>query len=88
MNDGGKGSSPRLKSVSNEEYANRWDAIFQRDMRKIEDQQNEDEEFEAILKRYREDALQELVDISQSLGLYEFDDMLTRYNEETQEVKK
>jgi hypothetical protein len=88
MNDGGKGSSPRPKSVSNEEYANRWDAIFQRDMRKIEDQQNEDEEFEAILKRSREDALQELVDISQSLGLYEFDDKLTRYNEETQEVKK
>jgi hypothetical protein len=88
MNDGGKGSSPRPKSVSNEEYANRWDAIFQRDMRKIEDQQNEDEEFEAILKRNRENALQELVDISQSLGLYEFDDMLTRYNEETQEVKK
>ena len=88
MSDGGKGSAPRPKSVSNEEYANRWDAIFQRDMRKIEDQQNEDEEFEAILKRSREGALQELVDMSQSLGLYEFDDKLTRYNEETQEVKK
>jgi len=88
MSDGGKGSAPRPKSVSNEEYANRWDAIFQRDIRKIEDQQNEDEEFEAILKRNRENALQELVDISESLGLYEFDDKLTRYNEETQEVKK
>jgi hypothetical protein len=88
MSDDGKGSAPRPKSVSNEEYANRWDAIFQRDMRKIEDQQNEDEEFEAILKRNRENALQELVDIGQSLGLYEFDDKLTRYNEETQEVKK
>ena len=88
MNEAGKGSSPRPKSVSNEEYANRWDAIFQRDMRKIEDQQNEDEEFEAILKRNRENALQELVDISQSLGLYEVDDKSTRYNEETQEVKK
>ena len=31
MNDGGKGSSPRPYSVSNEEYANRWDAIFNRD---------------------------------------------------------
>jgi hypothetical protein len=31
MNDGGKGSKPRPISVSNEEYANRWDAIFQRD---------------------------------------------------------
>lgn len=27
----GKGSSPRPFSVSNEEYANRWDAIFGRD---------------------------------------------------------
>ena len=48
MNEAGKGSSPRPKSVSNEEYANRWDAIFQRDKRVIEDQQNEDEEFERI----------------------------------------
>lgn len=31
MSDGGKGSKPRPISVSNEEYANRWDAIFQRD---------------------------------------------------------
>lgn len=28
MSDGGKGSKPRPISVSNEEYANRWDAIF------------------------------------------------------------
>lgn len=27
----GKGSSPRPFSVSNEDYANRWDAIFGRD---------------------------------------------------------
>ena len=31
MNDGGKGSKPRPISVSDEEYAARWDAIFQRD---------------------------------------------------------
>jgi hypothetical protein len=31
MSDGGKGSSPRPYSVSNEEYANRWDAIFGKD---------------------------------------------------------
>jgi hypothetical protein len=31
MSDGGKGSKPRPFSVSQEEYANRWDAIFQRD---------------------------------------------------------
>jgi hypothetical protein len=33
MSDGGKGSSPRPYSVSNEEYANRWDAIFGRDLK-------------------------------------------------------
>jgi hypothetical protein len=41
----GKGSSPRPFSVSNEEYANRWDAIFQRDKRKEEDAKIEDEAF-------------------------------------------
>jgi hypothetical protein len=34
--DGGKGSSPRPFSVSNEEYAKRWEAIFGReDVEKI-----------------------------------------------------
>lgn len=33
MSDGGKGSAPRPFSVSNEEYANRWDAIFGRDLK-------------------------------------------------------
>jgi hypothetical protein len=28
MSDGGKGSKPRPFSVSQEEYDNRWDAIF------------------------------------------------------------
>lgn len=28
MSDGGKGSAPRPISVSNQEYAERWDAIF------------------------------------------------------------
>lgn len=31
MSDGGKGSKPRPFSVSNEEYAARWDAIFGKD---------------------------------------------------------
>ncbi len=30
----GKGSSPRPFKVSNEEYSNRWDAIFGRDNEK------------------------------------------------------
>lgn len=33
MSDGGKGSAPRPFSVSQEEYNNRWDAIFSRDLK-------------------------------------------------------
>ena len=58
MSDGGKGSRPRPFSVSNEEYARRWDAIFQRDVK--EEEKNTDSE----------------------------EDKTTRYNEETQAVKK
>lgn len=36
MNNGGKGSAPRPFSVTNEEYAARWDAIFGRDKPKQE----------------------------------------------------
>lgn len=57
MSDGGKGSSPRPFSVSNEEYANRWDAIFGRD------QQTE--------KDKRKQALDEMVRINEELGLYD-----------------
>jgi len=71
MSDGGKGSNLRPLSVSNEEYANRWDAIFGTDQ-----------------KRKQERALDEMVRISQELGLYdEFEDKPTRNNLETQEVK-
>lgn len=38
----GKGSRPRPYSVSQEEYANRWDAIFGRDLK--EDPKNVDDE--------------------------------------------
>lgn len=34
---GGKGSGSRPKQVSNEDYANRWDAIFGRDKAKKEE---------------------------------------------------
>jgi len=34
--EAGKGSGSRPKQVSNEDYANRWDAIFQRDKPKEE----------------------------------------------------
>jgi hypothetical protein len=33
MSDGGKGSSPRPFSISQEEYENRWDHIFSRDLK-------------------------------------------------------
>ena len=40
--DGGKGSAPRPFSVSNEDYAKRWDAIFSRDI-KEETKEKKDE---------------------------------------------
>jgi hypothetical protein len=65
MSDGGKGSSPRPLSVSNEEYANRWDAIFGTDQ-----------------KRKQERALDEMVRISQEMGLYdEFEDLKQQQNQ-------
>jgi len=48
----GKGSAPRPFSVSNEEYTKRWDAIFQRDIREVEDDLNEKEEFEILQKNH------------------------------------
>lgn len=38
----GKGSTPRPFSVANEEYANRWDAIFARDKKEDEKKQQQD----------------------------------------------
>jgi len=43
MSDGGKGSSPRPFSVSQDEYNKRWDAIFSRDL-KEEPEIDEDED--------------------------------------------
>jgi hypothetical protein len=45
LSDGGKGSSPRPYSVSQEEYAKRWDAIFQRDLDEPEIDEEETPEF-------------------------------------------
>jgi hypothetical protein len=88
MSDGGKGSSPRPFSVSNDEYANRWDAIFGRDKRVEEDQKIEDEAFSMVEKQNRERALDRMVQISQEMGLYDSDfDKIERNNVETQEVK-
>ena len=54
---GGKGSAARPFSVSQDEYNNRWDAIFQRDIPKEQ-------------------------------PAAEADDKLSRYNDETKEVKE
>jgi hypothetical protein len=40
MSDGGKGSKPRPFSVTQEQYDNRWNMIFQRD------QKTEEEKFD------------------------------------------
>jgi len=46
-----KGSSPRPYSVSQEEFANKFDAIFRKPSRKdIEDAQNEQEAFDYITR--------------------------------------
>ena len=54
MSDGGKGSKPRPFSVSQEEYDNRWDAIFQRDLPKRE---NGDSEVDKVTRNNQETQL-------------------------------
>ena len=56
-NEAGKGSTPRPFSVSHDEWINRWDAIFGRDLQDKKEQPSE------------------------------VNDKITRYNEETQQVK-
>ena len=83
MSDGGKGSNPRPFSISNQEYANRFDAIFRKDKRVEEDQKNEDEAFDAIVNK------NEYYDILTTEDcLIDSEDKITRYNDETQVVKK
>ena len=71
MSDGGKGSSPRPFSVSQETYANNYDRIFRKPSPKeLEDDKAEQEEFDRILERQRrEKALDELAKINDELGL-------------------
>ena len=45
---GGKGSGSRPLSVTQDEYANRWDLIFGRDKAKIEQEPEEDEDNEDL----------------------------------------
>ena len=95
MSDGGKGSAPRPFSVSQEEYANRFDAIFKKNIRAAEEIHSDKgyelgtkEGYDAFNKKRQEAALDEMVRISQEMGLYddEFEE-IHKYNEETKEVK-
>ena len=49
MSDGGKGSSPRPYSVSQETYGNNFDAIFRKKTpQEIDDDKAEDDAFEYL----------------------------------------
>ena len=95
MSDGGKGSAPRPFSVSQDEYANRFDAIFKKNIKAAEEIHSDKgyelgtkEGYDAFAKKRQEAALDEMVRISQEMGLYddEFEE-IHKYNEETKEVK-
>ena len=51
--DGGKGSSPRPFSVSQDEYDKRWDAIFSRDLEETEEEPEIEEDEDDSLKCLR-----------------------------------
>ena len=95
MSDGGKGSAPRPFSVSQEEFSNNFDAIFRKNIKAAEEihsdkgyQLGNKEDQEAFAKKRQEAALDEMVRVSQEMGLYDDEfDALHKYNEETKEVK-
>ena len=94
MSDGGKGSAPRPFSVSQEEYANRFDAIFKKNIKAAEEIHSDkgyelgtNEGYEAFAKKRQEAALDEMVRISQEMDLYDDFEEIHKYNEETKEVK-
>ena len=70
MSDGGKGSKQRPCWVSNIEYANRWDAIFAKDLNK-KPELKEVVEYDSRHMLTEVDPLQKLTNINQQLGLYE-----------------
>lgn len=54
MSDGGKSSSPRPFSVSQETYANNYDKIFRKpSVEELEQERYEQEEFDRIMKENR-----------------------------------
>ena len=78
MSDGGKGSAPRPFSVSQDEYTNRFDAIFKKNIEVAEEihsdkgyQLGNKEDQEAFAKKRQESALDEMVRVSEEMGLYD-----------------
>lgn len=51
MSDGGKGSTQRPRSVADEEWASRWDAIFGRDRQEQPKKDNDDDMAESNTDR-------------------------------------
>lgn len=94
MSDGGKGSAPRPFSVSQEEFANNFDAIFRKNIKAAEEIHSDKgyelgtkEGYEEFNKK-RQDALDKLHIANEELGLYDDEyDAIHKYNEETKEVK-
>jgi len=89
-----KGSTPRPFSVSQDEYANRFDAIFKKNIKAAEEIHSDKgyelgtkEGYEEFNKKRQEAALDEMVRISQEMGLYDDFEEIHKYNEETKEVK-
>ena len=68
MSDGGKGSKPRPFSVSDIEYADRWEAIFHKDKKP---ELREVVEYDSHKMLTAENHLQALADENQRLGLYD-----------------
>jgi hypothetical protein len=90
-----KGSTPRPFSVSQEEFANSFDKIFRKNIEAGEEIHSDkgyelgtEEEQKVFAKKRQEAALDEMVRLSQEMGLYddEFEE-IHKYNQETQEVK-
>jgi hypothetical protein len=75
--DGGKGSSPRPFGVDNKTFENNWKSIEGFGDSWLERKKREEAE-----RAKREEALDEMVRVSQEMGLYdEFDDKVIMKNE-------
>ena len=94
MSDGGKGSAPRPFSVSQEKFADNFDAIFRKNIKAAEEIHSDKgyelgtkEGYEEFNKK-RQESLEKLHTANEELGLYDDEyEAIHKYNEETKEVK-